>query len=940
MKKLFCLYFIFFIPYFAQTQSVGFTYTNSTGAAICNPATINFTQTCTGSPIGFTWSFGNGQTSNAPNPSVIFATGTYNVKLTAIFDGQVLETTQTITVNPAIAVTLAADRTYICTAGNINFTAISTGTISTYEWAFGDGATLITNNATTSHLYSNIGNYTAIVRAVAASGCTANSPITISLQNPSISAFINPTNGCAPLVANFNANVNVPSGSTVTNYNWAFGDVSPPANTTTNTTTHPYADSGTYSPTVSITTSEGCINSFAFANIAYGIPPIDHVAYPKKNVYCGSETTMLVAKATYANAYRWAYGDGIIETVTDTLTSHKYATLGTKTITVTPFFNGCAGSPLTFNINIVGVIASFNFANTCIDKKTFTFTNTSTGILNSSTWSYGDGTPNASSFNTSHTFPASGAYPVQLIVANTATGCSDTITNAIYTANPTLVNVDTFVCRNSSTTFTLLNNYINGNVAYNWHVLGLPVIANNLNPFSVIATNFGSYASNYVAINVGTQYCNDTIRLLHSITVRGPNLNFTSPTEVCANERVIITNNSSANTASDTVKLWYWNYGQTNTNDTSYRAATVRYTVPGTYAIKLVAKDNKGCTDSLQKSILVKAIPFLRVFPRADTVCLGASDSLFAFHSDTLLWSPASLLSCSNCDTTVATPNASTIFYATATNSLGCSVTDSSIVTVFSPFTATILPSPISGCIGDSVRLAALPTNKKISWSPSLGLSATDVYNPWVYITNNTNYVALLQDSANCFTSSATVNVIAQPLPTVNAGANIVVPYNTSFTIAPQYSSNVIIYQWLPTTNLNCNTCSITTGTALNTQTYIIKATSNNGCVAKDTLTVFVECKNANLFVPNAFTPNTDGLNDVFYAQTRGIKTIKLFEVYNRYGQKLFSVKNGLPNNKQFGWDGSWNGIPQLPDSYVYILEVICDLGENISKKASFLLLK
>ena len=92
--------------------------------------------------------------------------------------------------------------------------------------------------------------------------------------------------------------------------------------------------------------------------------------------------------------------------------------------------------------------------------------------------------------------------------------------------------------------------------------------------------------------------------------------------------------------------------------------------------------------------------------------------------------------------------------------------------------------------------------------------------------------------------------------------------------------------------------------------------------------------------MPSAFTPNRDGLNDFYYPLTRGIKTIKRFAIFNRYGQQLFEAKNFTPNERSIGWNGKLNGIDQSPGSYVFMLEAICDLGGIISKKDSFLLLK
>ncbi len=340
------------------------------------------------------------------------------------------------------------------------------------------------------------------------------------------------------------------------------------------------------------------------------------------------------------------------------------------------------------------------------------------------------------------------------------------------------------------------------------------------------------------------------------------------------------------------------------------------------------------------KPVVVKPTPFLRIFPRNDTLCQGQLDTLVAFHSDTLLWSPAALVSCATCDTVLVNPNITTLFYASATNSQNCTVIDSTLLTVYTPFIATAIASPVYVCLFDSVRINAAPTGKTITWSPTTDISNSTIYNPLVAPPINTTYTALLADSAGCFNSSTTVDVIVKSLPQVNAGPDRVLPYNSSFTLSPIYSSNVISYEWSPAENLNCSACQTPSGIALDAATYSIKVKSDSGCVAKDDINVFVECKYANLLLPTAFSPNRDRINDVYAPITRGIKSISKFAIYNRYGQLVYDAKNFKPNAKNVGWDGRRNGIDQNPGAYMFVMEAICDLGEIIQKQGSFLLLR
>jgi gliding motility-associated-like protein len=939
-KSFFIIPFIF-LSLFSNGQTAGFTYTTADGL-LCSPVTVQFSQTCTGNPTSFIWNFGNGQGSNAANPSIVFTTpGTYIVKLIAVFNTQAIETSQSLVINPGISATLTADRNYICTPGIINFTAGSTGNIATYEWNFGDGSPVATTTGPAiSHNYISFGNFTSTVKAIDISGCSASNSYNITLQNPPISATVSSVEGCIPATVNFSAAPIIPTGSSVTNYSWTFGDGSPVVNTLSNNTSHTYTAVGTYIAGVSVTTNEGCSNSFTYNPIAFGTPPVNLVTYPDKLMYCGSETPVFVSKATNANSYFWDFGDGSTAIATDTITQHYYTTLGTKTITVTPYYNGCIGAGQSFQIDIIGVIAGFTFSNTCNNKNSFSFINMSQGNATSYLWNFGDGSPSASTPNAVHTYNNPGSYIASLTIADNGTGCSHTFSVNLYTGNSILTNPDTSICRNAQTLFTLSNNQTNASATYTWNIVGLTSGPSPNKTIQIPATLLGNFSSNYVIINNGPSYCLDTVNLNHAISVRGPNLSFNAPSTICQNSKYNLVNTSSAFNPSDSVVLWYWNYGIIPNNDSVFQPPPISYSGPAAYTIKLVAKDKTGCIDSLSKTLIVNPIPFIQIIPLNDTLCFGQTDTLIAFHSDTLLWSPAGAVSCATCDTVLINPATTTSFIATVHNTYNCMVSDTTVVTVFNPFTAQANASPIQICSNDTVRINVGPPGKIITWTPPAGLSSSNTYNPLASPVSNTTYIATLTDSAGCFSSTASIDVIVKSLPIVNAGPDKILPYNSTFTINPVYSNNIASYLWTPTGTLNCNNCPNPGGIALQAQTYIINVTSDSSCTARDTINILVECKYSNLFMPSAFTPNNDAKNDVYFPLTRGISTIKRFAIFNRLGQLIFEVKNFKPNDKAWGWDGKFKGQDQSPDTYVFFLEAICDMGGTITKKDSFILIR
>jgi gliding motility-associated-like protein len=119
-----------------------------------------------------------------------------------------------------------------------------------------------------------------------------------------------------------------------------------------------------------------------------------------------------------------------------------------------------------------------------------------------------------------------------------------------------------------------------------------------------------------------------------------------------------------------------------------------------------------------------------------------------------------------------------------------------------------------------------------------------------------------------------------------------------------------------------------------------VNARNIAGCSVEKQLTVTVLCKNQNLFIPNTFSPNGDGMNDYFYPRGKGLFTIKSFRVFSRIGTIVFEKNNFPPNQQSYGWDGKYQGQALQPDVYVYMVDVICDNGAVISTKGNVTLLR
>ena len=121
---------------------------------------------------------------------------------------------------------------------------------------------------------------------------------------------------------------------------------------------------------------------------------------------------------------------------------------------------------------------------------------------------------------------------------------------------------------------------------------------------------------------------------------------------------------------------------------------------------------------------------------------------------------------------------------------------------------------------------------------------------------------------------------------------------------------------------------------------YTLTVRNAAGCPAQDTMTVFVTCGGGNVFIPNTFSPNGDGMNDVFYPRGKGISLVKSFRVFNRWGQIVFERYQFSINDRGAGWDGTVGGRKVSPDVYVYICEIICENNQVLLFKGDVTLLR
>jgi gliding motility-associated-like protein len=173
--------------------------------------------------------------------------------------------------------------------------------------------------------------------------------------------------------------------------------------------------------------------------------------------------------------------------------------------------------------------------------------------------------------------------------------------------------------------------------------------------------------------------------------------------------------------------------------------------------------------------------------------------------------------------------------------------------------------------------------------------------------------------------SSVTATIVADPGTEINLGESV------DLTVG---SDGVIIdYDW---SDPALNGPNVTVSPE-ETTTYTVIVTDENGCTAQASITITVRqplCDETDVFLPNAFTPNNDGINDVLLLRSNFVREMELI-IYDRWGKEVFSSTN--QNN---GWDGTRNGEALASDAYAYYLRVLCINDVEYIKQGNVSLLR
>jgi gliding motility-associated-like protein len=340
-------------------------------------------------------------------------------------------------------------------------------------------------------------------------------------------------------------------------------------------------------------------------------------------------------------------------------------------------------------------------------------------------------------------------------------------------------------------------------------------------------------------------------------------------------------------------------------------------TEPATYTVTLL--DAYGCNYTYPVTINVGSNN-LGLTDQTIVLCNGESETLnLGSASNTYSITPTTGLSCADCPNPTIS-STSDITYTVTASSGSCSQTATIQVSVNTP--SVNAGEDVTACETVNITLGetALPQSTYL-WSPTTGLSNATAANPNLDYSTTTagtyTYTVTITDSEGC-TATDAVNIVLDAAPAILIAQPDTVVQGGSVTLSVGGAPTGASYAWSPSDYLSSTSSPNPIATPLNTTTYTVTVTTAlAGCTSTASVTVPAILP-PTIILPSGFSPNGDGLNDFLKPIGRDIQTITHFEIFNRWGRKLYSLAEDTENK---GWDGKFEGTDQDIGVYAYYIE-------------------
>jgi gliding motility-associated-like protein len=898
-----------------------------TASITCSTTSLTLNASPTGS-YSYTWSPSPNLTGNSVSSPTVTLGGTYSVVITNTINGCVGNANVTVPSNttiPVVTITVPSVTT-TCANPTITISAASTpSTGVTYSWtAPGTGA--LNNVSLSNPIASGSGVFTVVVTNTA-SGCSSSLTQNTVQVTPDLAIPVTTLSSNAAPITCSNPTPSVSIATTASPVSYSWSPSSGIVAGTGTTATPSFSLAGSYSVIVTNTTS-GCATSIASnvvtVTLDNTIPTI--TITPSQTLTCTTPTAEIstIVSPSSNLVYTWA-GSGVSGSTTSSVVVNQ---AGVYSTTVINSINGCsvtAATSITSNTIVPTVTVSPNsFTTTCASPTVQLTASTSTSSVTYTWTSPGTGNLDNSSIGNPI---ASGSGIFTVSVTDASNGCSTALSQAtvqvIADAGIPVINLssstETITCYNPTPSVAITT--VASPVSYSWSptsgiVAGTETTATPSfslpNTYSVVVTNTVSGCATIV--NLVTIYIDNTppVITLSSGTNTG--------TITCTSPSVSI----SPSVTPSTNLTYSWSADPGISTPLNQAAAT--FTAAGIYTLA-VTNTLTGCVSSTTATpntftvIANTNTPTVSVVPTSSNTVVGCgvnssvtytANAITANGSATYNWNPGAVTT-SSFSASAAGVYTSVVIDAVS----GCSTT-----TQFTVTGNSIVPNLSSSanasfpCGASSTSLSASSTNTNVSFSwtgPATAVITGSTTNtPTVDLAGN--YVVTVTDLITGCINSNTISVTQTSITAAFTSdpSTGISPLTVNFT---NQTTGATSYSW----DFGNGSVSTSTNptTVFTSGTYTVILTASTGsCSAPATGVIIVE-DGLTLVIPNVFTPNGDGINDVFSITSTGVKEISL-QIFNRWGQKLYEF-----SGPKASWDGiEPNGAKATDGTYFFFVKV------------------
>lgn len=879
----------------------GISASGSTTATSCpgvNNGTITITPSSGTAPYTYTLA-GSPQSSNvftnmaAGGPYIITVTDTYGC-ITTVFAN--------VSAGPGITGTLSSTNTSCPSVNDGTITVTPSSGTAPYTYALDAGT------YQSSATFTNVPSGPHTITFKDANGCTGTLNVTIN-QGPAMTGTATTTSTSCP---NLNdGTITVTAGSGTAPYTFALDG------SATFQSSNVFTNVSAGSHTVTIKDANGCTGPVT-VTVAQG-PSLTGTTTSTPTSCPGVNDGTITVTATSGTAPYTYSLDGITFQ-----TSSTFGPLAAASYTITiKDANGCTGTvtgSIAQGAALTGSVTNTNPPCANINDGVITIVPTVPGNY---TYTLNPTLPGqvVQVNNPTFTGLAPGSYTYLFV--NSA-GCQGSGTTSLTTNSPltTTVSMTQPLCNgNANGTITL--NASGGVAAYQYSKdLGATYQASGT--FNGLAA--GTYTFR-IKDNVGC--IKDTIVTLGEPTVL--NASATSLPGTCNGNDGSISVTGSGGTPA---------YQYSVDNGTTYQSSP-NFVVSGGAYPNVLVKDANGCTASTNVNVVLIDNMFLEV-GNDTTICYGSSDTLRPNTNTEVNWflwtSPNANINTLNYDTIknpIATPTDTATYYLWAKWGV-CERRDTITINVLHK------PIPYAGpdlyvCYNDHHTIITgsasnLSGAVTYAWTPVDSLGTPNNYETTAYPDTTQQYVLTVSDLYGCnFNVTDTMTIFVQPPVPAFAGNDTIAVLGQPHQLM---GSGGVQYDWTPATPLNFASIANPMATLFNDQRFIVKVTDIGGCIGYDT--VYVQVYSGPTYkIPNSFTPNGDGLNDIFRAIPVGIAYTEWFRIFNRYGELVFSSNQWMK-----GWDGNAMGKPAAPGAYVWMVKGVDKNGKIVEMKGTVLLIR